>query len=268
MGCPHLSLGRSHSHLEGNVAVRVKTGDQHIRETKPRKPKPALTAQLQPSHPLLPRRAQGRRKGKGRERHPPGPPAAAGGPRMASCEGCFLSCGHVLPTLPGGRSPQSAAQERGPSTSQVTFSNLLRPETTGPSPKGLMEGSSLIPHEHGRVALPSCDPRGSPSLPQGTTDPHLLLWQMAGRRSSQKPTQARVRPHCSRGQCVPSQSPTHTHSHTHILTVRTSIIPPRPGPPFCQSPASMAKPSLLSRTPPTTTTGQGQFPNSWFLYQK
>ena len=100
--------------------------------TKPRKPKPALAAQLQPSHPLLPRRAQGRRKGKCRERHPPGPPAAAGGPRMTSCEGCFLSCGHVLPTLPGGRSPQSAAQERGPSTSQVTFSNLLRPEPPGP----------------------------------------------------------------------------------------------------------------------------------------
>lgn len=107
--------------------------EDSIRETKQRKPKPVLPpAQLQSSHPLLLRIAQGRRKEKGRERHPPGLPAAAGGPTMASCEGCFPSCGHVLPTLPGGGYPDSASQERGPSTFQVTFSNLLGPEPPGP----------------------------------------------------------------------------------------------------------------------------------------
>ncbi|CAN0387071.1 unnamed protein product [Rangifer tarandus platyrhynchus] len=63
---------------------------------------------------------------------------------MASCKGCFPSCGHVLPTLPGGGYPDSATQERGPSTFQ------------------------------------------------GTTDPHPLLWQMAGRRSSQEHTQSQA----------------------------------------------------------------------------
>ena len=213
----------------------------------------SLPAQLQSSHPLLPRIAQGARKEKGREGHPPGLPAAAGGPRTASCEGCFLSCGHVLPTLPGGWSPQSAMQERGPSTSQVTFSNLLGPEPPGLPLKAAQRApvSSRVSVEGWRVALPPgsrdswevscpqdthpgccpssvplCDPRGSPSLPQGTTDPHLLLWQMAGRRSSQEPTQSQGETSLlQRAVCAQPATDTHTHTYTHTYTVRTSIIP-------------------------------------------
>ena len=82
-------------------------------------------------------------------------------------------------------------------------------------------------------SVPPRDPRGSPSLPQGTTDPYPLLWQMAGRRSSQEPMESQGETSLlRRAVCAQPATDTHTHTHTHTLTLTLTqseqASPPRP----------------------------------------
>ena len=70
---------------------------------------------------------------------------------------------------------------------------------------------------------PGCCPSSVPRVTPVAPPPFLRAprihtcscgrWQ--GKDQARNPPKARVRPHCSRGQCVPSQPPTHTHTHTH-----------------------------------------------------
>lgn len=213
LGCPCLSLGRSLFHFEANMAVRVKSrktayqGDEAEKNQSKFCPRP----QLQSSHPYLPRRALRRRKDMGREGRPPrGSLQLLAAPCTASCEGCFLSCGHVLAMLPGrvvlsvshaGEEPPPHARWPSPTSWGLDHPGPpLIAKQRAPVSSCVNVGEQLCPliqrllggvHPQGRPSRGCCpppvprrDPHGSSSLPQGTTNPHLLLWK----RSSQEPT--------------------------------------------------------------------------------
>lgn len=164
-------------------------------------------------------------------------------PQTASCEGCFLSCGHGLATLPRRVVP-SVSHVGGQGGNPLhTPGDPLQPPaswTPGPSLTATKRapGSSLA-YEHGRETWPQ-----HPEMPGGggvhaqavlSLCPHMAPMALPPFPRTHEPTpalvagggeikpglhrRARVRPHRSGGP-VPSQPHTHTltHTHSHIFT--------------------------------------------------
>ena len=96
-------------------------------------------------------------------------------------------------------------------------------------------------------------------------------WQ--GGDQARNPWKARVRPHCSGGQCVPIQPPTHTHTHTHTHTLTLTLTLTQseqasspPGPPGLVLPLVRAltpwpnRLSFLGHPPPPPAKDSFQIP--------
>lgn len=177
LGCPCLSLGRSLFHFEANMAVRVKSrktayqGDEAEKTKANSVPTPSSSPHI-PTFPEEPCRGGKTWAEKGVL---PGAPCSCWlPPAQPAARAASSPVGTSSPCFPGGWYFQSATPGRSPLHTPGGPRQLPGAWTTRPPPNSQTEGSSLIPCECRRAALPP-DPETPRRCPSpGSPLPWLL----------------------------------------------------------------------------------------------